>query len=86
MGVMTVYFLVITSAFFRGANFVLAGPIFAGLTPLWSAAIRFLLGAILMFIIAGVRREDMLGLVLYRIKLFDSCCKPSSAATRWKAA
>ena len=61
MGITTVYLLVTTSAFFWGANFVLAGPILAELPPLWAAAIRFVLGATLMFIIAGVRREKMLG-------------------------
>jgi len=59
----TVYLLVTTSAFFWGANFVLAGPILADLPALWAAAIRFLLGAVLMFIIAGVRRENLLVLV-----------------------
>jgi len=59
----TVYLLVTISAFFWAANFMLAGPILADLSPLWAAALRFLLGAILMFIIAGVRREDMLGLL-----------------------
>ena len=63
MGILTVYLLVTISAFFWGANFVLAGPILADLPPLWAAAIRFLLGAALMFIIAGARKEKMLGLL-----------------------
>ncbi|ADE11407.1 DMT family transporter [Sideroxydans lithotrophicus] len=63
MGITTVYLLVTASAFFWGANFVLAGPILADLPPLWAAAMRFVLGAALMFIIAGVRREQLLGLL-----------------------
>jgi drug/metabolite transporter (DMT)-like permease len=63
MGNTTVYLLVTASAFFWGANFVLAGPVLADLPPLWAAAVRFLLGAVLMFAIAGVRRDDLLGLL-----------------------
>lgn len=63
MNMATVYVLVMTSAFFWGANFVLAGPVLADLPPLWAAALRFLLGATLMFIIAGVRREDLFSLL-----------------------
>jgi len=63
MGIMTVYLLVTASTFFWGANFVLAGPILTDLPPLWAAAVRFLLGASLMFIIAGARREELLNLL-----------------------
>jgi len=63
MRISTVYLLVIASAFFWGTNFVLAGPILADLPPLWAAAVRFVLGAVLMFTIAGVRREKLLGLL-----------------------
>ena len=63
MGSSTVYLLVTASAFFWGANFVLAGPILSDLHPLWAAAVRFVLGAVLMFAIAGFRRENLLGLV-----------------------
>lgn len=56
-----IYLLVTVSAFFWAANFVLAGPILADLSPLWAAALRFLLGAALMFIIAGIRRENIFG-------------------------
>ena len=63
MRISAVYLLVTASAFFWGANFVLAGPILADLPPLWAAAMRFVLGAALMFIIAGVRREKLLGLL-----------------------
>ena len=58
-----VYLLVTLSAIFWGANFVLAGPILADLSPLWAAALRFVLGALLMFAIAGLRREDLFGLL-----------------------
>ncbi len=57
-----VYLMVLASAFFYGANFVLAGYVLNDLPPLWAAAFRFLLGAMLMFAISGVRREDLLGL------------------------
>lgn len=63
MGTATVYLLVSATALFWGANFVLAGPVLADLPPLWAAAVRFLLGAALMLAIAGVRREDLLGLL-----------------------
>jgi drug/metabolite transporter (DMT)-like permease len=63
MRISTVYVLVTVSAFFWGANFVLAGPILADLHPLWAAAVRFVLGATLMFAIAGMRRENLIGLV-----------------------
>lgn len=63
MGIATVYLLVTTSAFFWGANFVLASTVLASLPPLWAAAVRFLLGAALMFIIASVRREEMVSLL-----------------------
>jgi len=63
MGTATVYLLVSAAAFFWGANFVLAGPVLADLPPLWAAAVRFLLGAALMFAIAGARREDLFGLL-----------------------
>lgn len=63
MGTTTVYLLVTASAFFWGANFVLAGPVLASLPPLWAAAMRFVLGAALMFIVAGVRREKLLVLL-----------------------
>ncbi|HTY98191.1 MAG TPA: DMT family transporter [Rhodocyclaceae bacterium] len=53
------YLLVATSAFFWGANFVLAGPVLADLSPQWAAALRFLLGAGLMVAIAISRGEDL---------------------------
>lgn len=63
MAATTVYFLVTVSTFFWGANFVLAEPVLADLPPLWAATLRFVLGAILMFAVAGLRRENMFGLV-----------------------
>ena len=63
MSTPVIYLLVATSAFFWGANFVLAGPILADLPPLWAAAMRFVLGAALMFAIAGFRREKVMGLL-----------------------
>jgi drug/metabolite transporter (DMT)-like permease len=61
MGIATVYLLITSSAFFWGANFVLAGPVLADLPPLWAAALRFALGAMLMFLLTRVRREEILG-------------------------
>ena len=58
----TVYALVTASAFFWGANFVLAGPVLVDLPPLWAAALRFVLGALLMFGIARWRSENLGGL------------------------
>lgn len=55
-----IYFLVATSAFFWGANFLLGGYVIHDLPPLWAAAVRFVLGALLMFAIVGVKRESML--------------------------
>lgn len=62
MRISTVYLLVTASALFWGANFVLAGPVLADLPPLWAAAMRFALGAVLMFAIAAVRREKLLAM------------------------
>ena len=45
----TVYVLVMFSALFWGANFNLAGPVMAGEPPLWAAALRFLIGAAIIF-------------------------------------
>jgi drug/metabolite transporter (DMT)-like permease len=58
----TVYTLITASAFFWGANFVLAGPVLVDLSPLWAAALRFVLGALLMFGIARWRGENLGGL------------------------
>jgi drug/metabolite transporter (DMT)-like permease len=63
MGAATVYLLVTSSAFFWGANFVLAGPVLADLAPLWAAPLRFLLGAAVMLLIVTLRREQLLALL-----------------------
>lgn len=57
-----VYLLVALSAFFWGANFVLAGPVLVDVPPVWAAAFRFLLAAGLMLIIAMARREALFDL------------------------
>lgn len=54
--------LLATSAFFWGANFVLAGPVLADLPPLWAGALRFLLGAVLMLAIALRQKEGLMAL------------------------
>ena len=54
-----IYPLVTISAFFWGANFVLAGPVLSDLPPMWAAALRFLLGAALMLSIAKIQGEGL---------------------------
>ncbi|HEX8978584.1 MAG TPA: DMT family transporter, partial [Parasulfuritortus sp.] len=54
-----VYLLVTTSAFFWGANFVLAGSVLADLPPLWAASLRFVIGAALMLAIAVRQGDDL---------------------------
>jgi drug/metabolite transporter (DMT)-like permease len=58
----TVYLLLATSAFFWGANFALAGPVLADLAPIWAAALRFLLGTVLMMALARYQGIDLVGL------------------------
>ncbi len=60
MGNTNLYLLVTTAVFFWGANFPLAGFVLSDLPPLWAAALRFVLGAALVFAIAGARREKIL--------------------------
>lgn len=57
-----IYLLATAAAAFWGANFVLAAPVLADLSPLWAAALRFLLGAGLMLAIAVGQGEDLRGL------------------------
>ena len=57
-----IYLLVTTAAFFWGANFVLAGAVLADLPPLWAAALRFVLGAALMLILALRQGDDLAAL------------------------
>lgn len=56
----TVYLLVTLSTLFWGANFVLAGPVMLDEPPLWAAALRFLIGTVIMFSLANWRREPLL--------------------------
>jgi drug/metabolite transporter (DMT)-like permease len=53
------FFLVTTATFFWGANFLLGGYVIHDIPPLWAAAMRFVLGAMLMFAIVGVKRENL---------------------------
>jgi len=57
-----VYGLVVLATVFWGANFVLAGPVMSGLPPLWAAALRFLLGTGVMFLLSGWRGEALVEL------------------------
>lgn len=54
-----VYGLVTLSAFFWGANFVLAGPVLHDMPPLWAAALRFVLGTLIMLALSLWRGEDL---------------------------
>lgn len=60
MNTASIYLLVVVSTFFWGTNFVLAGPVLADLSPLWAAALRFMIGATVMFALAQWRREPLL--------------------------
>lgn len=55
----SVYLLIIVSTLFWGANFALAGPILHDLTPLWAAALRFMLGALIMIAFVSWRGEEL---------------------------
>jgi drug/metabolite transporter (DMT)-like permease len=55
-----IYLLVTIASFFWGANFLLGGYVIHDITPLWAAAMRFVFGAMLMFAIAGMKRENLL--------------------------
>lgn len=63
MGTSSSYLMAVTAVLFWGANFVLAEYVLQDLPPLWAAAVRFLLGALLMLGIAGVRHEGLIGLL-----------------------
>lgn len=54
-----VYAQVLAASLFWGANFVLAGPVLVDLTPLWAAALRFVIGALLMLAIARWQGENL---------------------------
>ncbi len=63
MPVNLVYLLLTTTAFFWGANFVLAGTVLSDLSPHWAAALRFLIGAVLMLAVSW-RQGDALATLL----------------------
>lgn len=67
MNTATVYLLVVVSTLFWGANFVLAGPVMADLSPLWAAALRFIIGSLAMFMLAQWRREPLLAPLRHNI-------------------
>lgn len=54
-----VYLLVAITAFFWGANFLLGGYVLHDVSAFWAAALRFVLGALLMLAIAAGRRENL---------------------------
>jgi drug/metabolite transporter (DMT)-like permease len=58
-----VYLLVVISTAFWGGNFVLAGPVMSDLSPLWAAALRFVIGSGAMFALALWQREPLLALL-----------------------
>ncbi len=62
MPVNPVYLLVATSAFFWGANFVLAAPVLSDIQPLWAAAFRFVLGGALMLSLALFQGHELFSL------------------------
>lgn len=59
MGSANIYLLVIITTVFWGANFVLGGFVLYDESPFWAAAMRFVLGTLLMFGIAAWRRERL---------------------------
>lgn len=60
MNFQMIYLQVMLSAFFWGANFILAGYVLVDLPPLWAAAYRFALAAALMVTITVWRREELI--------------------------
>lgn len=56
-----IYALVMFATFFWGANFVLAGPVLHDEPPLWAAALRFILGALIMLAVSVWRGEALRG-------------------------
>ncbi len=59
MGKSNIYLLVTAAVFFWGANFPLGGFVLNDIPPLWAAAFRFVLGAVLVFALAGAKREKI---------------------------
>lgn len=66
----TIYLLVITSTLFWGANFALAGPILQDISPLWLAALRFVLSALIMIAFSSWRGEPLIVPALQYIKTY----------------
>ncbi len=66
----TIYLLVIIATLFWGANFALAGPILQEIVPLWSAALRFVLSALIMIAFASWRREPLIAPAAQYIKAY----------------
>ncbi len=64
------YMLVTTAVFFWGANFLLGGYVIHDIPPLWAAAVRFMLGAMLMFAIVTVKREALFAPVRAHIGIY----------------
>jgi drug/metabolite transporter (DMT)-like permease len=52
MNPLSVYIRITLATLFWGANFALAGPVLQDLPPLWAAAMRFVLGATMMLLLA----------------------------------
>jgi drug/metabolite transporter (DMT)-like permease len=61
MNAVGTYLLITLATLFWGANFVLAGPVLHDLPPLWAAALRFVVSAVLMIAIASGRGEALRG-------------------------
>jgi drug/metabolite transporter (DMT)-like permease len=66
----TIYLLVIIATLFWGANFALAGPILQEMSPLWLAAARFGLSAVLMLAFASWRGEPLVAPVKQHFKAY----------------
>lgn len=60
MNTQKLYALIIVSTFFWGGNFALAAPILHDLSPLWAAALRFSLGALIMIGYLSWRGDNLL--------------------------
>ena len=55
----SVYLLVMVATLFWGANFVLAGEVMVDVSPLWAAALRFILGSTIMLAIVHWRGAEL---------------------------
>ncbi len=70
MRTQAVYGVVVLATVFWGANFVLAEPVLADLPPLWAAALRFILGSGVMFLLARWRSEPLAELVRHNAGIY----------------